>query len=123
MSDPAQEGLSEAKVYFIKTPNYVEIPVHGAFGGINLATGQLHMSMYSERSPLPQELVYQIDPAGTAQEVLEKRIGKEGPVRIVQVVLHFDINTAVALRNWMNDKIDRFSAAHPEFADKLEEIE
>jgi hypothetical protein len=117
-SDTSEKA--DAKFYFIKSQNYLEIPVHGAFGGINPATGQSFMAVYSERSPIPQEVFYEPAPDGTLRELTGRRVGREGPVRIVQAVLHFDINTALALRNWLDDKIASFARAHPEIADKLE---
>lgn len=44
----------------------------------------------------------------------EKRIGKEGIIRSVNAVLHFDINTTIALHQWLGDKIKQFEDAHPE---------
>jgi hypothetical protein len=120
VNDTGPQAKGEAKFYYIKAHNYLEIPVHGAFGGINPATGQSFMAVYSERHPIPQEVFYEMAPDGAARELPDRRLGKEGPVRIVQAVMHFDINTAVALRNWLDDKIAIFAKAHPEVSDKLE---
>ncbi|MBM1222052.1 hypothetical protein JQU17_17785 [Ponticoccus sp. SC2-23] len=96
------------KVHYIKSQSLVELPVHGGYGGINTSNGQLALSVFSERAPLPR--VIEFDGEGTE----EARESKDGIVRNVTATLYFDINTAIALRNWLDEKIGQFKDAHPE---------
>ena len=73
------------------------------------------MAAFSERPPIPQEIV--TDPDG----VELGRAGKDGVVREIEAILHFDINMAVILVGWLEGHINNFKAAHPEvkFPDKI----
>ena len=72
------------------------------------------MAIFAERPVIPKEIHYEIVELGGQKIEQEDRVGKEGSVRSVSAVLHFDINTAFALKNWLDDKIDQFRNAHPE---------
>ena len=99
--------------HYIKSPNIVDLPVSGAYGGIVVETGRLYMAVFSERSPIPQE-VDVVSQEGSPIAVEAGKRGKEGVIRSVNAVMHFDINTALSLRDWLNDKIQTFERAHPE---------
>lgn len=99
------------KFHYIKSATCADIPVHGAFGGINPVTGQVVMSVFSERSPIPKSIVYEAGPDG---EQGEHREGLDGMVRSVNAVMYFDINVAMALHQWLGQKIDVFREQHPE---------
>lgn len=87
---------------------------------MNTGNGRLHLAVYSERLPIPKELVVEVKPDG--EEMPIERIGKDGVIRSVEAVLHFDIATAVSLHQWLNDKIEAFQKVHPEvFASEDEE--
>jgi hypothetical protein len=108
--------------HYIKAPYYVEAPVHGAYGGINTANGLLYMAVYSERSPIPQEVIVNAPQDGGLVDfhAAEKR-GKDGVIRVVSSVMHFDINTAMSLHKWLGDKIDQFREAHPDLFEAAKE--
>ena len=100
------------KIHYIKSAYIQEIPVHGVFGGINIATGQVAMSVFSERGPLPKVVeVEQVE--GNAQS----EVGREsldGVIRNVTATMYFDINVALSLHQWLTEKIEQFRVAHPE---------
>jgi hypothetical protein len=99
--------------HYIKSPQIVELPVHGAYGAIHPVTGMVSMAVFSERSPIPREI--QMAPVeGKEGTFEEKRIGKEGIIRSVNAVLHFDLNTTIALYKWFGDRIKEFEEAHPD---------
>lgn len=98
---------------YIKSPQCIDLPVHGAFGGLNTATGAISMAVFSERGAIPQKITLRPSPIKPG-EIEEEREGKSGTVRSVGAVLHFDINTALALRGWLDDKIAQFQEAHPD---------
>ncbi|HUF57634.1 MAG TPA: hypothetical protein VMM55_13855 [Thermohalobaculum sp.] len=66
MADPDDE----LSFHYIKSPNCSEVVVHGAFGGINRATGQLHMAIFAERPPIPQVINVTADEEGKAAAAL-----------------------------------------------------
>lgn len=99
------------KIHYIKSPNLVELPMHGAFGGINSSTGQVAMSIFSERGPLPRLLEFDIDSDGNSFEV--SRESKDGIIRNVTATLYFDINTAIAMRSWLDEQIAEFVDKNP----------
>lgn len=75
---------------------------------MNPVNGQFHMATFVERPAIPQEIAYTEDGA----EAL--RTGKDGMVREIDCILHYDINTALALSQWLNSKIEEFFKTHPE---------
>lgn len=102
--------------HYIKSPSYQEIPVHGAYGGVNVGNGNFAMSVFSERGPVPNRMTYAIE-GGELKDVVDRE-GKEGVVRSVQAVLHFDINTAIALHEWFGEKIALYSNANSKASDE-----
>lgn len=70
------------------------------------------MALFSERTPIPTEISMQLVPVDedaatfTTHEVARK--GKEGVIRTVHGVYHFDLELAKSLRNWLDDKIKAF---------------
>lgn len=122
-STNGQEGglalpAATVRFHYIKSPQCVELPMHGAYGGINPLTGAGHMAVFTERTVIPQEVM--VSQAGTS--IKERPVAtKEGLIRTINAVLYFDINTAIAVHKWLGDKIDAFKDAHPElFKDKTE---
>ena len=104
--------MSEEEVstpfHYIKSSGCRNLPVQGVFGGVNPVTGQFHMATFVERPAIPQEVL-------AAQDGTEKaRHGKVGVVREIDAILHFDVNMAVALSQWLKARIDEFKSAHPD---------
>lgn len=100
------------RIHYIKSQNLLEIPVSGAYGGINTQTGQVAMSVFSERAPLPRVIEYSDNGDPEPKEI--SRESKEGVVRNVSATLHFDMSTAISLHRWLGEKIKQFEDAHPE---------
>ena len=106
------------KVHYIKSPSLVEIPMHGAYGGVNIQTGQFAMSVFSERASLPRTVEFAEGAEGDAEDI--NRDTKDGIVRNVTATLYFDINTALSVRKWLDDRIMHFRDAHPELFEESE---
>jgi len=80
--------------------------VDGALGAPAPSGRTIAMSVYSERSAIPQEVVYKLNPDRTLGDEIEgKRDGKEGIVRSVQATLHMDIDQAKGIRDWLDSQI------------------
>lgn len=96
---------NELKFQFIKSPDCRDFPVDGAFGGI-APSGKIVAAFYSERPVIPAVTVQPVTPTGLGPEIIEKREQREGLVRSVHGVAYFDMQSAIAFRDWLNAKID-----------------
>lgn len=108
-NNPASSG--EVIYHYIKSPQCIDIPVHGAYGGVNKVNGIFYMAIFAERAPIPQEVHLVPDPE--TGQLIENRIGKTGMIRSVSAVLHYDINAALAIQDWLDKQIKVFKEAHP----------
>jgi hypothetical protein len=106
----ADDPTDKVTFHYIKSPTCADVPVHGAFGGINPKTGTCYMAVFAERPPIPKEIEATFK-GGVVVD--EKREGKGGIIRSVNAILHFDINAAIALRAWLDDKIESFKKENP----------
>jgi hypothetical protein len=69
------------------------------------------MSIFNERAPVPKKIVHAISggvvggPLTLGPEIIEKREVRDGVFREVEADLVFSMDTAVALRAWLDEKI------------------
>lgn len=95
-------------VHYIKAPAFEEIALHGVYGGVNVR-GSIAMAIFTERMPIPNEMDMTLEPvegqpgAFIAKEGATR--GKEGIIRSVRGVLHFDVELAEVIRDWLDEKI------------------
>jgi hypothetical protein len=84
------------------------IYVDGAVGGV-MPTGQIHMAIYNDRFALPQKLA---SPTGEATAEIDLQ-ADGGPhfIREIEAHLVFSLESAVGMRDWLDDKIRRLEAA------------
>ncbi|MEO5931161.1 MAG: hypothetical protein ABIR47_14610 [Candidatus Kapaibacterium sp.] len=93
--------------HFIKTSGYRTYYVDGAFGGIT-PKGKVYVELFLERPATPQRITYEVSDEKGMEEIA--REGKEGAVREIGCGLMMDIRAAVALRDWLDIRIDEYSA-------------
>lgn len=112
MNDDTAKSVTVVQ-HYIKSAQCVDVPMHGVFGGLNPETGAGYMAIFAERPPIPTEVRADLglSTIGGVKEV--ERIGKEGMIRSVNAVVYFDINGALALQRWLNDRINGFRQSHP----------
>lgn len=111
VTSEADRPPTEIEFNFEKGNFFRVIHVDGAFGGIS-PTGLLHMAVYNERSPVPKKIVQKVDESGKlGSEIPERRNVRSGVFRELEADLVFTIETAVALRDWLDDKIKQHAAA------------
>jgi hypothetical protein len=89
---------------FIKAPGYRLIHADGAWGGLT-TQGYVYMALYAERPSIPQSVVGTVSDDGNFVEISEERIARQAVIRDVEVGVLMDIDTAVALRKWLDEKI------------------
>jgi len=84
----------------------------GAWGGLT-PHGDVHMALYSEHRAMPSQSVYEVGPDNrTATEVpIEERLEN---VREIEVEAILTYEGAVALRNWLNDRIKNIDEVRAE---------
>jgi hypothetical protein len=103
---------------FIKSNQFRVIHVDGAWGGI-AAPGHIHMSFFSERTAIPQQITHVINSDGSlGEEVKDKRKGRDAIVREVEVDAVMSLHTAISIRDWLDRKIEEMQRL-AELADQL----
>ena len=69
--------------------------------------GNLFVSLYSERAPLPDATVQAVEDGRLGRELLEQRQGgKEGVTRELEVGLTMSLNVAKSLVEWLKERIE-----------------
>lgn len=96
----------EIQFHYKKTDSYRAYHCDGAYGGIT-PTGKIYMEVFVERNPTPTSITAKVLPDGAIGPEV-KREGKTGIIRQVECGLVLDIQTAKSLRDWLNDKIEKF---------------
>lgn len=91
---------------YIKSNFFRVIHADGIHGGLS-SDLDIHMAVYSERRPIPQEVVHVITGEGElGEEDLTARKTRSGMIREVDADIVVDLNTARAVVRWLQDKID-----------------
>jgi len=78
--------------------------VNGAWGGVT-PRKEIHLHLYSERLPIPKEIIYDINKDGTIGKK-EAQIKGGDMVRLIQSSVIMDVGAAVAIRDWLNRMIE-----------------
>jgi hypothetical protein len=109
----------KAKFDFIKSPAFRVIHADGMFGGPT-PRGNLFISFYSERFPIPTSTVHEVKASGElGEEIRSERTGRTGVLREVEVGVECDLEVAKAFSTWLQQKIgeiEKLQAAHQEVA-------
>jgi hypothetical protein len=106
------------QIHYIKTDGYREIPCHGVIGGPT-PQGQLWLSLYSERPPIPRSVSLQgsrVPEHPGAVTVDEKTAvpvavdARKGLVRTIEVTTYLDLDGAKRLLDWLQGQIQQLEA-------------
>lgn len=99
----------ELKFHYLKAKHYRSVHADGFFGGV---TGRkyIHMTIFSERNPIPREVFYPVigEFGGgllLGDEDKDKRVGRDGVIRELEVGVFFDLESAKKLKIWLDEKI------------------
>ncbi len=95
--------------HYIKSNTYRDVQVDGVIGSVRPNGKGIHVSVFSERSPVPQCVTHEIDADGQVGKELA-RDGKEGVARTLEVGLFLDLDNAKRLVGWLREKIDILEA-------------
>ena len=94
------------EIHYIKDKHYRIYHVDGAFGGFT-PKGNLHLSLFVERSPIPQKTIHKITEEGNLGEITD-RTSKSGIIREMECGLVMNIETAQQIKDWLEDKLNQF---------------
>jgi hypothetical protein len=94
---------------YVCPENLRDLHINGLFGGVT-PRDEIYIHFYSERHPIPKKSTHEIDEHGVLSKEAEMEIGGD-VVRLVQASIALDINTAVAMRDWLNEKINYIIAS------------
>ena len=99
----AKEIPDNFDFHFIKSNSFRVVHCDGVWGGTT-PRGYITMSVYSERSSLPQKVTHQVLDQGLIGQETGKE-GKEGIIREVDVEVIMDLNMAKSLVTWLEGHI------------------
>ena len=99
----AKEIPENFDFHFIKSNSFRVVHCDGVWGGTT-PRGYITMSVYSERSPLPQKTTHQVLDHGLIGQETGKE-GKEGIIREVDVEVIMDLSMAESLVTWLEGHI------------------
>ncbi len=95
----------ELEFDFEKSNFFRAIHVDGFFGGIAPASQLLHIAIFNERQPIPKKVFHPVKDGAMQPEIMEKRQVRPGLFREVEADLIVNMEVAMALRAWLDEKI------------------
>lgn len=97
------------KFHYIKGHLFRVIHVDGAVGSIS-PTGDIVVSLFSQRPPIPQLTVQAVMENGQlGDEIVDERISKDGLVREVEVGMTARPEVVQALIKLLQEKLDQYN--------------
>lgn len=102
----SEEDRKQPRVvyHFIKGNHFRVVAADGAWGGVT-PNGDLSVSFYNERFPIPTKVTHQITGLKLGAEIVGEREAKDGIVREFEVAVHLKPVAARALLNWLTEKL------------------
>lgn len=88
--------------HYLKPPDYRTFHVDGAIGGPT-PSGGLSVSFFVERSPIPQNITYELKNGQLGGEV--RRSGKVGVIRELDCGIVLTLPAAKTLHSWLTKQI------------------
>ena len=97
---------SEIAIHFIKGTQFRVVHANGAWFGSD-PQGNIHLTFYSERSPIPAKVVVKLNDKGElTEEDTSKRVSKEGIIREMEIDIVMSIGAAQALSQLLRQNLD-----------------
>lgn len=101
----APAATFEVPIHFIKATNFRVIHASGVWFGGDVQQN-LHLTFYSERSPIPKKIVLKVNEQGMAVgEDESKRESKVGVIREMEVDIVLSVPAAVDLHKALGDNL------------------
>ena len=103
---PKIADSQKIKVDYTKGTSFRVMHSDGAFGGIT-PQGDIIVSFYHERHPLPTSMTYEVNPEGAiGKEVRAERMSEaRNMVRELEAAVHLKPEVAKSLAEWLLEKV------------------
>lgn len=97
-------------IHFIKSTSFRVVHASGVWYGGD-AQGNLHLSFFNERTPIPKKMVFNLNEQGLiVSEDESKRDVKEGVIREVEMDVVFSIPAAVEFHRTLGENLKALKA-------------
>jgi len=97
---------------YLKSNLYRVVHADGIVGGLTPG-GTLIFSVFNERTPIPQQVSHAIEvneetsSMALGDEIVSERVSRQALVREVEVGVIMDYRTAVLLRDWLSQQLEK----------------
>ncbi|MGA3283423.1 MAG: hypothetical protein ABSD57_03045 [Verrucomicrobiota bacterium] len=116
MSEPLQPQPASVQgntpVHYAKSNYFRVIHVDGMYGGPAPALGNMTMTVFSFRTPLPERTMN--DASGN--EIVRERVVKQGIENELECSLVMNLATAKIMHKWLDDAIKKTEAIQQKLA-------
>ena len=93
------------RFHYIKSNDFKIVHVDGVFGGLT-PTGDIFVSLFNQRPPIPQITVQAIKESGElGDEILAERVSKDGIIRQLEVGISMRPDVAEAFVKWLQERL------------------
>lgn len=99
--------IDELPVYYVKSNFYRVIHADGIYGGGSPTPGNIMMTVFSHRIPLPEQSAND----STGKEIVQKRVVRYGIENELEVSIVLALNTAKIMRQWLDAAINNAEAS------------
>ncbi|MBU4444647.1 hypothetical protein KJ656_06140 [bacterium] len=93
-------------IHYTKSPTYRTYHLDGVFGG--LTPKGIFIDIFTEQISPPSKIVHEIKEDGNIGDEIVRTNEKVGLLREFQCGIVIDINKAVSIKNWLENKINEF---------------
>ena len=102
------ETPEKVKLQFVKSNLFRVIHVDGVWGTLTPNGDGISMNLCSQRFPIPQQVVYELDKDGSFEkEISEERIQNDDIEWEVEISAIMDIETAKELIKWLQNMVQQ----------------
>ena len=107
---------------YVKANDFRVVHADGAFGGVTPSGDSLAISFYSERFAIPLRVTHELQETGALGKEI-KRQNRDAIVREVETMVVIDLNVALVLQKWLDDKIEELKRAMTAVADMRKKVQ
>jgi hypothetical protein len=93
----------EIRFDYVKSNHFRVVHVDGVHGGARPNANSIHMALFNERNAIPKSETYSVTEGRLGPPVKADR--REAVIREVEIDAVMDLNTAKALRQWLDQAI------------------
>lgn len=108
LNNNRDETPERVKLKFVKSNLFRVIHVDSVWGALTLNGDGINMNLCSQRFPIPQQVVYELDQdGGFEKEISEERIQNDDIEWEVEISAMMDIETAKELIKWLQNMVQQ----------------